>query len=125
VVLILLAFVGFLSPSQPKPIERRYSQQELDEAYRSGKLSMETEATQLGLGRYDGTNFVWNSNIFKTYELALNEVIKSAQRADKIADMSVRVAKSTIQIGEIIKKLDENGYLNSNQLVNASIKEKL
>lgn len=71
----------------------------------AGQKSVRNEACRFGYGRYEGTNFIWNTNIFNTVDVAMDSVIRSEQKAEKLFQISMRMAQVAVDSGEFVLKL--------------------
>ena len=84
---------------------------QLAHAKRSGSLMREAEATQLGLGRYDadGSNFVWNAEVFEKMGIAMDSLIRSEKRASEVAQVSLSMAELSLSTWTRLNKVKGGG----------------
>jgi len=111
ILIIGFVIVGVL---QLQVIEHEYEcrKVKLLSAKRSGEQIRETEAIRLGLGRYENENFIWNTNVFNSMEMAISSVLESEKRTKEVAQACIDMARITVVAGDFIKNMNINTNTN-------------
>ena len=100
-----LAIIGLIE-LQRMEYAHKSSDERLEVARRSGINSVQNQAARLGYGRYQDENFVWNTNLFGNFEIAIDSVIKSERKTTLMAHTCLKLAQVTVEAGEVMKRLD-------------------
>ena len=96
--LIKLNIIGFIIVGvfQLQVIEHEYNRTKkfLDLHYRAGQKSIENQATRNGFARYEGTNFIWQTEVFNSIGGAIDLSFQAQDRSREINKVCLTAMKA-------------------------------